>query len=248
MARRTNLNPGRTLRELRRATGMSQARFAFKSGVSASLVDQVERGQKTLGIEAATKAARVLHTDAFSLYLATNIAAMKSQVESGSEGPLKPAGLARRLLEMIESGELSPAQRKAARDAVEKLVKLVEDAAAQKRSTRDPLQSLGYASLPQGPSPGPSPQHPVDPPTRDVEDSAQRFTPPGESYSDQQAKMASLGRDIHGRKKPPKRGADAVDIDLDSIPESGEYAAKGVDEEKSRMDELGRDSFGRRRP
>jgi hypothetical protein len=51
---------------------------------------------------------------------------------------------------------------------------------------------------------------------------------------------------VRGYKKTPKRGGDAVDLDADGFPESGQYAAES-DEGRSRMEQLDRDSFGRRR-
>src|SRR5215210_4147811 len=58
---------------------------------------------------------------------------------------------------------------------------------------------------------------------------------------EQQEYMDSLGRDMLGRKKP-RRGGDAVDLDADYIPESGEYVRKSSE---TTYEYLDRDNFGR---
>lgn len=208
------------LRALRQRRGESMSGVARKSGVDLSLLSHIESGRRLMSGDVALKSAGVLGVDPVLLSIAHNTAALKARVESGQDPPQRAATLATALLRMLEGGELSDEQQRAARSAVVELVKLIEEHA----TSAGTLADLARSSVPGGGT------APSETPDRETE------------YG---ALMDALDRDIRGRRKKPRRGGDAVDLDMSGFPESGEYARKSG---TTTYEELGRDSFGRRRP
>jgi transcriptional regulator with XRE-family HTH domain len=224
-----------TLRTLRRRRGLTQAQLAAKSGVSRTQITDAESGARSLSSEAARKLAPALGGDWLGLYLTSNITALKARVQGGQERPVRAASLARTLVEILQTDDLSPSQRRTLREGLEELVDFVEGVAQERGSGT--LAGLA-------------------PPSRAAEDSVGRSSFQTDYSARYEQDMASLGRDVRGRRKTPSRGGDSVDLNQDYLPESGEERVRFVprkpktsrkSSEQTTYEALDRDNFGRRK-
>ncbi len=119
-----NRNEANRITELRRSLGMTQQGLANAAQVRREIVNRVENAHMGLSVAAATKAAPVLEVDPGELYLATNLAAVKSAIK---DGEISPENAAEKLLRVLRKvlehfGELDGPDADALVDELEALI------------------------------------------------------------------------------------------------------------------------------
>lgn len=121
--------------KLRRQLGLSQQATADKASVTRSIISQVEGERRGLSVNAATKAGPVLGIGPGSLYLSTQLAAIKSKVEEEEITEDAAADKLLRVLRTVIEKFEDFGDEEEAEALVDELQALLEDATGKTVST-----------------------------------------------------------------------------------------------------------------
>lgn len=234
------------LKMMRQRAGLSQRQLERATGgaLKSATLAQIETGRRLMSSEMATKAAPALGTDALSLLVASNAAAIKARMDRGEEGPVRARRLLVEIRDLLEGEELTPQQHRHLLDSAGVLATLLERAKGAGETPEDRLERIERASATQ----------------------QRRRGPEANTLSERAEMNDALDRDYAGRRMPQemerRRRAEKSDGEPNGEPEaatkqsrtarggtiSSEASAKAAARERQTINEsTDRDPFGRRK-
>lgn len=136
------------LKAMRQRAGLSQRQLERATGgaLKSATLAQIETGRRLMSSEMATKAAPALGTDALSLLVSSNAAAIKARMDRGEEGPVRAHRLLVEIQEILADKGLTKEQERHLLDAAGVLATLLERAKGAGETPEDRLERIERAS------------------------------------------------------------------------------------------------------